>query len=312
MKKIDTSQITTTSRLPFIKAVVDHMQESVYEVIDALTKGLNGAVSGVTIISGCVATGNSVTAGSIYYQGEIYLVDAITTLDITSAYWVEINTFRLEDPLQYSDAAFKNTTQIRKFTLQDGVGISTYNSASRLPNIIALNAAVIANNASISLEISNRTNALNALTIALINETSARTLADSSINSALTNESIARANADSLKANNAQLPWTNLTLQNSAADDGPANYAYSPAYLKDTIGFVHLRGWIQSNVAGGSIVATLPPGYRPTAILIYFIKSVITNNIMQVSINSAGQITIISASSTDIATLEAIGSFYPG
>lgn len=60
--------------------------------------------------------------------------------------------------------------------------------------------------------------------------------------------------------------WTALSYQNGWTDFG-APYA-TGAYLKDTIGFVHLKGTIGHSGATTAVIATLPAGYRPGASLI--------------------------------------------
>ena len=57
--------------------------------------------------------------------------------------------------------------------------------------------------------------------------------------------------------------WQSLTLQNGAVVSTAAVTVNStPAYFKDSLGFVHLKGHIQSQI-GFPIIATLPLGYRP-------------------------------------------------
>lgn len=55
--------------------------------------------------------------------------------------------------------------------------------------------------------------------------------------------------------------WTPATLLNGWANGGPE----VGAYLKDALGFVHLKGRFASAGVGpsGSVVFTLPAGYRP-------------------------------------------------
>lgn len=58
-----------------------------------------------------------------------------------------------------------------------------------------------------------------------------------------------------------QQAWQSLALQNSWANFG-APYA-NAAYMKDSLGFVHLKGLVKSG-ASGSTIFTLPAGYRPS------------------------------------------------
>jgi len=56
--------------------------------------------------------------------------------------------------------------------------------------------------------------------------------------------------------------WKDLTLENSWV-----RYNTSvdvPAYMKDTHGFVHLKGAVKSGTSSAHTIATLPEGHRPT------------------------------------------------
>jgi Tfp pilus assembly protein PilV len=62
--------------------------------------------------------------------------------------------------------------------------------------------------------------------------------------------------------------WTDLTLQNGWVAHA-AGYA-SPQYTKSSDGIVTVKGLIKSgSTANGSIIANLPPGYRPAASQIF-------------------------------------------
>lgn len=55
--------------------------------------------------------------------------------------------------------------------------------------------------------------------------------------------------------------WHAVTFQNSWVNYGGT---FGPAsYMKDTMGFVHLRGVIKNGSVGGFPVFNLPVGYRP-------------------------------------------------
>src|SRR6185312_3860318 len=89
MKRINTSFITDSSRMPFAAKSLSFLQDSYKEVVDAIVKGLVNYTNGtVLVLYGCQVTGTSpnysVSAGAIYYNdgslpiGEIYLVDSGT------------------------------------------------------------------------------------------------------------------------------------------------------------------------------------------------------------------------------------------
>jgi hypothetical protein len=62
--------------------------------------------------------------------------------------------------------------------------------------------------------------------------------------------------------------WTNLTLQNSWVFYG--GRFSTPQYIKGSDGIVHLKGLIGSGTTtSGTVVTTLPVGYRPSQRLLY-------------------------------------------
>ena len=70
-----------------------------------------------------------------------------------------------------------------------------------------------------------------------------------------------------LKANSAQEEWHEVgALGEPAFLNSWANYGVSEAtaaYMKDSMGFVHIKGLIKSGI--GAVIFTLPSGYRPVA-----------------------------------------------
>ena len=82
------------------------------------------------------------------------------------------------------------------------------------------------------------------------------------------------------KANKQQENWADLVLHNSWTNIGhPFFYA---GYMKDQLGFVHLRGVITGGTlpVGGVVVLTnLPVGYRPAKENIFIVSSYATNDV---------------------------------
>jgi hypothetical protein len=100
-------------------------------------------------------------------------------------------------------------------------------------------------------------------------------------------------------ATTTQEAWTNLTLVNSWVSYG-GTFA-TPGYRKNNFGEVELRGMVKSGVTtNGTVIATLPAGYRPTSDKAY---SVICNNgtadvIGYISISTGGSIIFKSGANT--------------
>ena len=111
--------------------------------------------------------------------------------------------------------------------------------------------------------------------------------------------STAQQTALDLKANASQPSWTALTLQGAWVAYG-SPFA-SPAYYKDTVGIVHLKGLIKS---GSSTIAALPSGYRPSEDLCFIVNG--SGAAAEVFIQSGGNILKQGGSSANYFSLDGI------
>jgi len=122
MKKIKTTDITTSAAMPVKQGTLDHLQSAYKEIIQGLAlqmvKGGNG------ILYGCIKTQTglswSITSGYVYYNGEVYLSDAASgVLSGGQSIWGTITTTNLTaanaDPVQFSDGSNNNVHLIEKF-----------------------------------------------------------------------------------------------------------------------------------------------------------------------------------------------------
>lgn len=68
--------------------------------------------------------------------------------------------------------------------------------------------------------------------------------------------------------------WTDLTLKGGWAAFSLVNGTYAwPQYTKSADGIVTIKGLIKSGtVTSGTVIATLPPGYRPAATLVFAVS----------------------------------------
>jgi hypothetical protein len=141
MKRILTSSVTGTVGQPFLAPSLSFLQDSYKEVVNALINGLiTYTTNDVVVIYGCVISGAgpyAVTAGAIYYNGEIYLVDANASVTVSGGetlIWDIIQTFDgTIDPIAFSDSLTYSVHQISKIALQSGVsgsGIADYDAAT--------------------------------------------------------------------------------------------------------------------------------------------------------------------------------------
>lgn len=96
--------------------------------------------------------------------------------------------------------------------------------------------------------------------------------------------------------------WLALTYQNSWVDVGGA-YA-TGGYRKDYAGTAHLKGRV-SGGATGTVIATLPAGYRPAATRTFSVSTDVAG-MGTVEVANTGEITIVGASTLTYVALDAI------
>lgn len=116
-----------------------HMQEGYSESLTSIAKALININSPV-ILTGCVVTvasqNYSVTAGAVFYNGEIYQVDAHAINSATVPNWVTETTWRNNDPVLYKDGISHNVHQINKIKLDSVAGISQWNQIRRFEHVL--------------------------------------------------------------------------------------------------------------------------------------------------------------------------------
>ena len=141
MKKIDITPIVSGVSMPFKKGTMKHLQESYQEAIAAIARiNMMGYVAGyesfVFILYGCKNTGTGtsyiISSGAVYYNGEVFLVDAATFTTATGEVAIgEIVTTNYTDitadPVEYSDGTTANVHQIRKVRFKSGPSDATWN-----------------------------------------------------------------------------------------------------------------------------------------------------------------------------------------
>jgi hypothetical protein len=147
MKTIDLSNISAGIRMLNARAETFlHMQEGYTEAIAQIVKGLGVSDSEVTSLYGVLNSGSGldyiISAGSVYYNGEVYAVDAFTGT-ATGANVPVLSlatTYRTGDPIVYTDGNSFNTHAVRKLAWSfglTGTGIKDYSQILRLANVLA-------------------------------------------------------------------------------------------------------------------------------------------------------------------------------
>lgn len=135
MKKLDLSAVTTTIGMPQKSGALTHIQSAYQEAIDRAVRAIIGGSlydpAVAYILHGCEATGTdpgarTISAGAVFFNGEVYLVDAasfttagseVAVGTITTTYYADT----IADPVQFTDGVNRNVHQIRKVVFDAGL-----------------------------------------------------------------------------------------------------------------------------------------------------------------------------------------------
>lgn len=133
MRKIDETKITSDKSMFFKQGTWTHLQKAYQEPITESIKAMIGSGYDATkmyVLNGCVNSGSGssfvISAGSVFYGGEVYLVDATTFT--TSGGNVAVGTITTTnnttdysaDPCEFSDGSLENVHNIRKVVIAGG------------------------------------------------------------------------------------------------------------------------------------------------------------------------------------------------
>jgi microcystin-dependent protein len=145
MKILDTSAINSGASFPFKSGTINFLQDSHKDNFAEIIKNILGFdpdAGQVYILSGLVnsttAPTFTVTAGSVYLDGEIYNIDAFTftSSGVNDAYpGLEITQFTANaDPVTFTDGTPRNVHNIRKLRVTNttGTGLQKFTSWIRL------------------------------------------------------------------------------------------------------------------------------------------------------------------------------------
>ena len=140
MKILNISDISNSNAMPVKSGTLQFLQDAHKETVAGLiTNILPNPISGtVYIISGCVNSGvlpiHNLSAGVIYYNGEIFNFDGATfTLTGLQKAYARIETTQYltnADPVQFTDGVNRNVHNIRKFVVENTI------TSSGLPEFI--------------------------------------------------------------------------------------------------------------------------------------------------------------------------------
>ena len=144
MKKVKTSDITTTIGMPIKSGTLDHVQSAFIECIDSLVQRIVGNgydPNKVYVLYGCedqnaISPLVSITAGAVFYNGEVYLVPAtsytntgsnVPVANIVTSYFTGTNA----DPVTLTDRTPRNVHEIRRMVITgaaSGSGVANFSS----------------------------------------------------------------------------------------------------------------------------------------------------------------------------------------
>jgi len=136
MKKLSLTGITDSAQLKIKTGTLQFLQDANYEAFQAIVIGAIGANYSATtayIIYGVKNSGSglsyNISAGAIFYGGEIYLVDAVTfTASGSQVAVLSIVTTQYTanaDPVTLTDSSVVNVHNIRKIVISAGTSGST-------------------------------------------------------------------------------------------------------------------------------------------------------------------------------------------
>lgn len=143
-KHILYSDITSTAKQPYLKQTHQHYNEMTDELMKAFGETIVSDSSLVTILWGCVNTGTGtgvgqssiISAGAVYYNGEVYQVPAFTTASIVNGLKGTITTaYTAADPVLFSDSTTHNVHQIKTMVISDATGGFQYSAWASIKKI---------------------------------------------------------------------------------------------------------------------------------------------------------------------------------
>lgn len=113
-RKFDPTDIQTPVKARLRGDSFTHLNNAFDELTNAIVKGLLSSytTNDVIILNGCVVSGTvvapgpaAITAGQVFYNGRIYEVDAVATLNLTGA---QVPVFTIVESLQGGQTTFSD------------------------------------------------------------------------------------------------------------------------------------------------------------------------------------------------------------
>jgi hypothetical protein len=129
------SDIDSTRKQPYLKKTHQHYNEMIDELTKAFGETIVSDSSVISILWGCVNSGTGtgigdsaiISAGAVYYNGEIYQVPAFTTASIVNGLKGTITiSYTSADPVTFSDNSTHNVHEIKTIVISDEASVDLY------------------------------------------------------------------------------------------------------------------------------------------------------------------------------------------
>jgi hypothetical protein len=131
MRKLDVSAVSTTVGMPVKAGTLNHIQLAYQEALTALANNFLGSradTANTFILYGCVKSGSGpfdISTGAVYYNGEVYLVDAVTGIALSGGQVIVGNIVTTQytsgaDAVLFTDGISRNIHNIRKMVFTAG------------------------------------------------------------------------------------------------------------------------------------------------------------------------------------------------
>ena len=136
MKKLVIDSISDSAQMPIKKGTLQFLQDANYEALQSIVLAAIGSSydpTKVYVLYGCINSGSgnsyTITAGAVFYAGEIYLVDAASFTASGSnvgVFSIAITQYTNNaDPVTFADTTIQNVHNIRKMLISAGASGST-------------------------------------------------------------------------------------------------------------------------------------------------------------------------------------------
>lgn len=136
MNILDITPITDASEFPVKKGTLQFLQNAYQQIVSATIQGLIGSAydpAVIYVLYGCVNTGTfptyNVSSGAVFYNGEVFLVDAeafTATGSNVGVFQIVTTQFTTDaDPVTFTDTTVRNVHNIRKIQIVQGASGSS-------------------------------------------------------------------------------------------------------------------------------------------------------------------------------------------